>query len=196
MACLREPCPSAWLIKRLCSKPCPPVDGMKEETNASPCLRLAIPGDVCKTNVLPHLPASPPASVLSCRKPGNLDKEAGRGSLGLSCSVFALMRGDRTWRERGPRPAPEENPETTQRWVSSVGGPTTPRLSQNEPTHHHKESHAPGESLGVALGSLLSAAESWGLRTYGNPCDWSGNTLCRGNSCNNPGEVPPGWGWP
>lgn len=148
---------------------------MKEEMNASPCLRLAIPGEVCKTNALPtlfpHLP-TPPVLVLSCRKPGNLDKkEEGRGSFTLSCSVFALMRGDQTWRERGPRPAPEENPETTQRWVLSVGGPTTPRLSQNEPTHHHKETHAPGESLGVALGSLLSAAEPWGLRTYGSPCD-------------------------
>lgn len=119
--------------KALCSEPHPPVDGTREEMNTSPCPRHAVPGHVCQTDALPtlspHLPA-PPDSVLSCRKPGNLDKkEEGRGSLSLSRSVFALMRGDWMW--GGPRPAPEENPETTQRWVSSAGGPTTPRLSQN-----------------------------------------------------------------
>ena len=35
MACLRESCPSAWLLKCLCSEPCPPVDGRKEEMNTS-----------------------------------------------------------------------------------------------------------------------------------------------------------------
>ena len=119
--------------KALCSEPRPPVDGTREEMNTFPCPRRAVSGDVCQTDALPtlspHLPA-PPDSVLSRRKPGNLDKkEEGRGSLSLSRSVFALMRGDWMW--GGPRPAPEENPETTQRWVSSAGGPTTPRLSQN-----------------------------------------------------------------
>ena len=33
-----------------CSEPCPPVDGRKEKTNTSLCLRLAILGDISKIN--------------------------------------------------------------------------------------------------------------------------------------------------
>ena len=33
-------------LECLCSEPCPPVDGRKEEINTIPCLRLAIPGYV------------------------------------------------------------------------------------------------------------------------------------------------------
>ena len=46
-------------LKCLCSEPCPPVDGRKEEINTSPCWRLAILGDICKMddlfNLFPHL---------------------------------------------------------------------------------------------------------------------------------------------
>ena len=44
MACLRESCPSAWLLKCLCSEPYPPVDGRKEETSTSSWPRLAVLG--------------------------------------------------------------------------------------------------------------------------------------------------------
>ena len=47
-------------LKSLCSGPCPPVDGRKEEINF-PCLRLALLRDVFKINglftLLPHLPS-------------------------------------------------------------------------------------------------------------------------------------------
>ena len=33
MACLRESCPSAWLLNCLCSEPCPPVCTWQEERN-------------------------------------------------------------------------------------------------------------------------------------------------------------------
>ena len=52
-------------LKCLCSEPCPPVDGRKEKTNTSLCLRLAILGDIRKINgifffftLFPHRPPS------------------------------------------------------------------------------------------------------------------------------------------
>ena len=49
MACLRESCPLPdCKLKRLCWEDFPPVDGRKKETNTSPCLKLAVLGDICK----------------------------------------------------------------------------------------------------------------------------------------------------
>ena len=36
----QKSCPSAWLLKCLCSEPCPPVDGKKEEINIYPAWSL------------------------------------------------------------------------------------------------------------------------------------------------------------
>ena len=47
-------------LTSLCLEPCPPVNSRKTGINTSPCLRLAIPGDICKIKGLftlfPHLP--------------------------------------------------------------------------------------------------------------------------------------------
>ena len=59
MACFRELCLTIEL-KCHCSEPCPPVDGRKEEINTSPCLRLAILGDICEINGLFYFVFSPP----------------------------------------------------------------------------------------------------------------------------------------
>ena len=60
MSGLSESCPSAWPLKCLCSKPCPPIDGRKEKINTSLCLRLSILGDIYKINgffiLSPYLP--------------------------------------------------------------------------------------------------------------------------------------------
>ena len=62
MACLRESCPLCLIVKLkcLCSEPCPPVDGKKEEINTSAYLSLAILGEICRIN---HLFVSPPLSI-------------------------------------------------------------------------------------------------------------------------------------
>ena len=58
MACLREPYPSAWLLKCLCSGPCLP--GRKEEMNTFPWLRLTILGDIFEIKWPFYFVSSPP----------------------------------------------------------------------------------------------------------------------------------------
>ena len=56
-------------LTSLCLEPCPPVNSRKTGINTSPCLRLAIPGDICKIKGLftlfPHLP-----HLYSIKEPG------------------------------------------------------------------------------------------------------------------------------
>ena len=62
MACWENPAPLPVKGNSLCSEPCPPAVGRKEEINTPLCLRLAILGGACKIkwpfSFSPHLPTS------------------------------------------------------------------------------------------------------------------------------------------
>ena len=158
-----------------------------------PCLRRAVPGDGGQTDVpptsSPRLP-TPPVSVLSCRKPGNLDKkEEGMGSLTLSCSVSALMReGDQDLPQR-------KTPKPHRGGCRLRVGPQPPGCLRINPLPTTKQATLPGRVWGQPWGSLLSAAEPWGLKTYASLVTEVETLSAEVISCNNPGEVPPGERW-